>query len=233
MRSLEARVERLEERHAAVPAVSAPDEAATRAKMRILRSRLYLSGYNNWRHIGLSLEQLLALARDDGRFARANPRESWSPGYRKEQPGQWVDLWPGVGARELEIRILERDRRIDETAAAALRVNLHEHFFQDTGALQELPAAIDFDEAASLRSARAQCPRRSTLPLEQQLAMLNEDHEHGLGERERPATSDLVVNATSDSLAKIRDRMHGDLVKDLQCRIRQRDAGQVITPSGR
>ena len=43
MRSLEARVERLEERHATVPTVPAPDEAAVRAKMNGLRSRMNTS----------------------------------------------------------------------------------------------------------------------------------------------------------------------------------------------
>ena len=153
--------------------------------------------------------------------------------YRQEQHGQWIDLWPDVAARELEIRILERDNRIDEQTAGALRDNLRKHFFEDADALLELPVTIEFDEVASLFSARAQCPRRSTLPLEQQLAMLKEDHEHALRERERPTSSDFVVNAALDSLDKTRDHMHENLVKDLERRIRQRDAGQAIHTSGR
>ena len=233
MRSLEARVVRLEERHAALPMVSAPDAAAQIAKMSGLRKRLHISSYNDWRHADLSLEQLLALAHDDGRFARANPRSSWSPGSRQEQHGQWIDFWPDVGAREFAIRILERDRRIDEPTACALRDNLRKHFFEGTGALDVLPATIEYDEVASLCSARAQCPRRSTLPLEQQLTMLKEDHEHALRERERPTSSDLIASAVLDSLDKTREHMHENLVKDLERRIRQQDAGQAILPSGR
>ena len=143
---------------------------------------LNTSGYSDWRHDGLSLEQLLALARDDSTHALASPRASWSPGFRQDAPGAWVTFWPAVSAREFEIQILERDVKIDAETAESLRKNLHSHFFapDDSAAVQreplaKLPHPIEFDEAAALNAARLQCPHFDSLALEEQIEYLEED----------------------------------------------------------
>ncbi len=221
MRSLETRLAALESLATAAPAPR-PDEAVERAKLDRLISRMNTVSYNDWRHASLSLEELLALARDDGRYARANPIAKWSPGHRQHQQGQWIDFWPDVGARELEIRILERDGRIDQATARALRDNLREHFLENTATLHDLPALIEFDEAAALHTARAQCPRRETLPLERQLAIVMEDRERHLLERAATKSDPSQTHSIAD-LEPLFDRMHAIAVKDLEDRIRERD----------
>src|ERR1019366_3884959 len=104
-RALGSRIEQLE-RAAPTPQpkVLVWDEHRTHEALGKLRTL----EYSTWRHAGLSLEQLLALARDDSALAQANPRSTWSPGYLQAEPGAWVNIWPAVGAREFEIQILER-----------------------------------------------------------------------------------------------------------------------------
>jgi hypothetical protein len=159
-RTLSSRIDQLEK--------SAPDpkqkskrmsETQLRALMRVLRTP---HEYSTWRHAGLSLEQLLALARDDSARNHANP-------------------WAAVGAREFEIQILERDAKIDAETAESLRKNLDAHFARDDSAaaqrepLADLPMPIKFDEAGALKAARLQCPLFDSLPLEGQVQYLEED----------------------------------------------------------
>ena len=93
-------------------------------------------------------------------------------------------------AREYEIRVLERDAKIDADTALCLRKNLLAHFFASDAAprepLAELPYPIEFDEAAALKAARLQCPHFDSLSLEGQLKYLEEDL---LKKRQRAATS--------------------------------------------
>jgi hypothetical protein len=93
-------------------------------------------------------------------------------------------------AREYEIRVLERDAKIDADTALCLRKNLLGHFFASDAAprepLAELPHPIEFDEAAVLKAARLQCPHFDSLSLEGQLKYLEEDL---LKKRQRAATS--------------------------------------------
>src|SRR5690349_6233738 len=110
---LKARVTRLEQRlreHASTAPLVDLDDAAAAAKLAQFTADLSIAFYTTWRHEGLSLEQKLALARDDAR------RESGAP-------------WPARAARELEIRALWRDRKIDEQQAWDLRANAEQHYF--------------------------------------------------------------------------------------------------------
>lgn len=219
MRNLETRLTALEAHRAAMAPAPVRDEAAERAKLDRLISRLNILSYDDWRHASLSLEERLALARDDGFFARATPSAKWSPGLRENQQGDWVSIGPDVSAREIEIMILERDGKIEEPTARSLRDNLSRYRSEKSETLRELPAPIQFDEAASLRSAREKCPRRETLPLEQQLSMFQEDHDRKVRER---AVSPNTVGTVQ--MWDVGDRIHEYFVNDLARRIRERDA---------
>jgi hypothetical protein len=206
---------RLPPRNAGVPEAIDPDE------LDRFRSNLCVLDYETWRHAGLSLEHRLVLARDDDSYERANPRTKWSPGLCTDGQGRWVPRRPAISAREFEIRILERDGIIDERTVRSLRDNLHAHFFEGTENLRSLPHPIEFDETASLRGARAICPRRETLLLEQQLKMLTEDHQHDVQDRANRRKARSPTNGQFDSLDLFQDRVHEVLVKDLENRIRE------------
>jgi hypothetical protein len=123
------------------------------AKVLIVLRELQLPPkYSDWRLDSLSLEQRLALARDDNR---------------------------PITARRLEIEILERDATIDEETALHLRKNLLAHFTdspsEPSEPLQQLPHLIEFDEPAALKAARLQCPLFDCLSPDEQLRYLEED----------------------------------------------------------
>lgn len=178
-------------------------------------SGINANGYRTWRHEGLSLEELLALARDDVRYAEAHAPAPAPPySWLGEDRGAAAAKHAAVAAREFEIRILERDHRFDADAARALRANTHE-VVAGRAALAPLPTQIAYDEAASLASARKRVPRRSTLPLARQLEMENEDHAHELEERDRRGRKGLL----DPSLDAVDDRMHDMRVAELQERM--------------
>jgi hypothetical protein len=187
-RALSGRIEKLE---SVVPTPSPPKQLSKEEMDRALRSVRTIA-YSDWCHHGLSLEQLLAFARDDGAHAQANPQSTSSPGLLQEASGVWVHFWPAVSAREFEIQILERDEKVDAETAQSLRRNIRERFFADTGPVTEsrygatltpLPHPVEFDEAAALKAARQQCPLDGSLPLEKEL-QLREDHLHEIRQRD-------------------------------------------------
>jgi hypothetical protein len=145
------------------------------------RLALLAAGYSDWRHEALTLEELLAVAHDDATRPDA-PR--WATNA-KDAAREIANCIANAkaAAREIEIRIGLRDGLIDKEAANELR----EHLRADP--LPELTYVVTMDHDAALASARAKCPRREDLPIETQLAMLEEDREHELREeRERRAT---------------------------------------------
>lgn len=225
MRHLERRLGRIEARCPAVRIETLPDPEAETAKLYRLSSKLNILGYDTWRHVGLSLEERLAIARDDSAREQANPASTRSPGRWPNGQGGFVDRWPDIGAREFEIRILERDGRIDEQTARLLRDNVRDHFFEGTETLHDLPHPIDFDELVSLRTAREKCPRRESLPLEQQLEMEHEDH--AVNVRDRIINNKHAGSANAPvglpSLNAFQDKMHEYRVKELVNRIKERD----------
>ena len=206
------------EQHASRRWNDAPEDFDPRAIYRLM-STLDFMQYDTWRHAGLSLEERLALARDDVIHADAEAIRTPSSGCRQNARGLWVNFWPDVGAREIAIRIGERDGLIDEETADALRDNSHAHFFEGTEALNALPYTIEFDHGALVK-ARAACPRREDLSLEQQLTMLNQDHDHEIAVRIEQEKCGSCTNATFDPLNALQDRMHEILLSDLQVRIR-------------
>lgn len=185
-------------------------------------SKMAFMPYNTWRHAALSLEERLALARDDIAHAESEATRTPSPGRRQNGRGLWVSIWPEVSTREIAIRIGERDSMIDQEAADALRENLHAHFFADTEALQTLPYSIELDQAV-IKNVRATCPRRDALSLQRQLTMLNEDHDHEIALRAERHDHGARPSATFDSLDAFQDRMHEILAKELLARIREAD----------
>jgi hypothetical protein len=220
-RMLGNRIEQLEERAAMTRTAleSKPvvwDEYRTAKLLRAMRT----IDYRTWRHAGLSLEQLLALARDDSALAQANPRSTWSPGYLQAEPGAWVNIWPAVGAREFEIQILERDGKIDAETAQSLSKNIHDRFFVSGpvtehayGApLTPLPHAIAFDEAAALKAARLQCPYFDSLPLEGQLEYLEEDL---LKSRQHAAASRQHATAVALRAPRSKEALHAEMLARL------------------
>jgi hypothetical protein len=157
-RRMEARVEMLEAR---AESKRAALRKANQPKVVVDWERAMISlitvGYSGWEHHGLSLEQLLVLARDNG---------------------------DGECAREFEVQLLLRDARIDEETAKSLRANYRRHYRCHTvdGAtkriyddpLEPLPQEIEFDEVA-LSVAREQCPLDGSVSPEKEL-QLREDH---------------------------------------------------------
>ena len=119
------------------------DEHRTVKLLRALRASLR---YCTWRHADLSLEQLLALARDD------SMREQENPNAPAESARKFAER-----AREFEIQILERAAKIDADIAESFRKNCDAHFFARDGSaaaqgepLAKLPHPIEFDEPAAL-----------------------------------------------------------------------------------
>lgn len=219
MRNFETRLTALEGRRAAIVPAPALDETDEAAKWDSFHSWFNTLAYNDWRHASLSLEELLAIAREDA----APKPEVWADQWDsrlaclRSQPVRVDYMSPAIAAREIEIRILERDQRIDAATAHSLRDNLQGYRLKDAEPLYQLPAPIVFDEAASLSSAREQCPRRETLPLEQQLAMMREDHRR---ERESRAEG----SGMSPGLVAFTDRLHEVLEKELEQRISDQEA---------
>lgn len=203
---LKARINKLEQRaraRAAVGLANDVDDADEETKLAQFRSDLAILFYATWRHEGLTLEQRLALARDDLRLA----------------PG---DRHVTRAGREFEIRILLSLDKIDDATAWALRANADQHFGPDSGQppLLGLPVPIEFDEADALRTARMRCPRVETLTLERQLAMAEEDHLHEVAARaQRPPE-----HGPYDSADLVSERLYEIRVKASRERIRQRDA---------
>lgn len=191
----------------------------TEEMIECVRSSLSILDYRTWRHEGLSLEQLLALARDDGRYAQAHPHEPHF-GSLYEDVGPNAAGRAAHACREFEIRILERDRRIDIETARALRVNAA-NVFRSLGAqdwqegLRPLPTVIEFDEPIALVEARSRCPRRSSLPIERQVEMEHEDHAHEVRQRatrQRPSRA----GSLDHSFDAVRDRIHQLRIAELE-----------------
>jgi hypothetical protein len=172
-----------------------------------IRSTFNTLSYRSWRHRDLTLEQLLALARDNARHGDDGTQYSW------QRPEDDVPARATWAAREFEIRVLLRDGRIDETNARALR---------GASPLADLPHPLEFDEPAALTTARKKCPRRNTLPLERQLEMLREDHAHELQQRlsEMPSRQS---EAGWSSLNTYCDKVYEVCVADLMKQIAERD----------
>src|SRR5438128_8615700 len=98
-------------------------------KKQLVRS-LHLSCYQSWQHEGLSLEELLALAQFDVEWEHAHPIAHTASGAaRGGKRANVFGFWPAVAVREFEIKILERDAKIDAETADALYDNIHAHFF--------------------------------------------------------------------------------------------------------
>jgi hypothetical protein len=200
-----------------------------------LTRKLALLRYSDWRHECLSLEELLALARDDDARAQATPATKWAPGLCQIAEGHWVDRSPARAVREIEIRILERDRKVDDRTARSLRDDAHKHFFAKAGPdaelsrpppLTQLPVPIDLDQRALLASALKKCPRREELSLEEQLELKHEDHRRDLVERAKPRTYPPGIKPPLPGLDALRDTIHQQRVIELQRLIRERDASR-------
>ncbi|GIK88054.1 MAG: hypothetical protein BroJett026_35350 [Betaproteobacteria bacterium] len=180
--------------------------SAVQKSLYELQKKFAISGYDDWRHEGLTLEELLALAKHDDACERATPKAQWEPGLRQVSEGQWVPFSAAHAAREFEVRILERDGTIDDTTARSLRDNAQAHFLCDGPQLDALPHAIVMDEATVLAAALAKCPRREDLPLEDQLALVHEDRRRELLEREQRKSAPArpgFTPASSTTLASI------------------------------
>ena len=137
--------------------------------------------------------------------------------------------------REIEIRILERDRLIDDTTARALRDNAYQHFHREASTRQErgtapplaeLPSSIDFNQEALLAEALTKCPRLETLSLEEQLALAHEDQRRKLIERAKPRTYLPGIKPPPSGLDILCDKLHQQRVEELERLIRERDDGK-------
>jgi hypothetical protein len=202
---LKARINKLEQRaraRAVVGSANDVDDVDEERKLAQFRSDLVILFYNTWRHAGMTLLQKLALARDD---LRRTPN----------------DRHVIRAVRELEIRIGLVDEKIDDETAWELRANADQHFGlgERRPELVKLFFTIEFNEAEALRSARTQCPRVETLPLERQLAMHEEDHARDLRERERRAECGQL----DPSMDAVTDKMHEVRARELRQKIHDRD----------
>jgi hypothetical protein len=176
------------------------DEHRTASCVQMLR--LLPLGYSgSWRFDTLSLEQLLALARDDSVREDADKMAS------------------AANAREFEIQILERDAKINAETARSLRKNLHAHFFGHDGytavgteTLGKLPHPVEFDESAALKVARSRVPHFASLSLEERLECMQEDLR---GEAQRAAQSRLHANAVALRAPRSKEWVNAEAVARL------------------
>jgi hypothetical protein len=198
----------------------------TAAELEQFRSNLQIGEYSHWRYQKVSLQELLALARDDTAHANENPRTAWSPGYREAEKGRWVDVWPQVAVREFEIRILERDGLIDSELAKRLRTNL-QAFLGHEERLADLPVNLALDQA-TLEVAREKCPRRESLPPNVQLELLQADYAHDLAKRRARESTipDPLTSRLAKGLDALRDKTYEQQVDELKARIRASEAGR-------
>ncbi len=212
---------RIRKLEAAIAARAEPSAVSTGEKVDYcetlgrIRSKFWTSDYDR-RGSALSLEQRLALARDDERYAREHPEPIHVTSLEVEV-GEGAARFAGIAARELEIRILERDGLLDAGAARSLRENAQAYFMHSVVAgkvvqppsseprveLSPLPNPVDFDEPAVLDAARESVPRRSVLPAARRLAI--EEVEH----------AESLAACPSASLAALYQRMHQLRVAEL------------------
>jgi hypothetical protein len=197
-----------------------------------LRKKFAIGRYSDWRYEALTLEELLALARDDDARELASVEQRWRLGLRPLSEGKWVPFGQAEAVREIEIRILERDRLIDDTTARALRDNAYEHFYREASTRQErgtapplaeLPCSLDIDQEKLLAAALTKCPRRETLSLEQQLALAHEDQRRKLIERAKPRTYPPGIKPPLSGLDALCDKLHQQRVEELERLICERD----------
>jgi hypothetical protein len=196
-----------------------PDSIAAESPqmdLQELDSRLALIGYRTWRHESLTLEELLAVAKDD---ATRPPPAFWAT--TEKDAAREVECGIAnakVAAREIEIRIGLRDGLIDKQASNELREHLH------TDPLPELPYVVRIDDAV-LASARAKCPRPDDLPVETQLAMVEEDHQRDLRERpQREAARQEAMRRNGDrvdmgSMDDLGDIVYKQQIQKLRARL--------------
>ncbi len=201
-------------------AVSLIDVVDYEAEVARMRSALAAIEYDG---LDLPLEQLLALARDDQRYASDHPAPA-RPTSLEVDTGEDAARFAALAAREFEIRILERDARLDVRSARVLRENAEAHFLHSVLAgevvsgitpdarvdLALLPSPIIFDEAAALADARATFPRRSTLPAARRLQIVQEEHAARLVARS------CGTSCADANLDAFEDRLHQLKVAELQ-----------------
>lgn len=170
-----------------------------------LTLRTVLGRYDDRRCQVLTLKERLAIARDDAVTA--------------------TDRSAATAARALEVRILERDKKVSSADARRLRMNAAAHWSRGEELLP-LPAPVTLDQAAVLAQALERCPRREDLPLEGQLELLHDDRRHQLAEREevrrnpppRPTWAGYrpPVDVSLDAFA---GAVHKQLVRGMEQRI--------------
>ncbi|MCC7042060.1 MAG: hypothetical protein IT516_17275 [Burkholderiales bacterium] len=177
---------------------------------------LICGGYAGPAVDGLTLEQLHALAVDDEQFANAHltsPTGSWLDDGTFGQHGA---KRAAMAARELAVRILERDGYVDVQRARELRSNAREHYHSidghDVVALAPLPVpAYDFE--ATLAMARARFPREVALEPEVRLRRLEDAHARELADRS--TRNAKLLDAPFDAVADRMHQLHVDELKRL------------------